>query len=79
MVKCLLNQVTCSFLQALEEEQADGENVVLSPVPETGLAEEAMSTGKVPETPQVSEKNETELPNLEVSEVSDDVFLLPFL
>ena len=52
---------------------------MLSPLPETGLAEEALSTGKVPETPQVSEKNASELPNLEVSEVSESIYLLPFL
>ena len=56
----------------------DGETVVLSPPQETGNAEEAESEEKVPETPKVSEKDATELPNLEVSEVSENIFLLLF-
>ena len=39
---------------------------MLSPMPEAGHAEEALSTAKVTETPKVSEKNETKLPHLEV-------------
>ena len=49
----------------------DGETIFLSPPQETGNAEEAKSEENSPETPKVSEKNASELPNLEVSEDSE--------
>ena len=62
------------FLQAQSEEQLDGETIVLSPPKETKTAEEAVFAEKIPETPKVSEENATELPHLEVSEVSEKHF-----
>ena len=62
------------FLQAQSEEQLDGETVVLSPPKETKTAEQLVSAEKVPETPKVSEELATELPHLEVSEVSESTF-----
>ena len=56
-----------------------GETAVTSPPPqEIDNAEEAKSEEKIPETPKVSEKNASELPNLEVSEVSESNLLLIF-
>ena len=64
----------CSFLQAQEEEQLVGEAQEISPTKEAGHSKENLSTEKVPEAPVVSEKNDTELPTLEVKEVSVNHF-----
>ena len=58
------------FLQAQSEEQLEGEKSLKTPPIETETAEQAVSAEKVSETPKVSEKDATELPHLEVSEVS---------
>ena len=54
----------------------DGETIAISPpLNEIDNAEKAKSTERLPETNEVSEKNISELPNLEVSEDSETKFL----
>ena len=64
----------CSFLQAQEEEQIVEEAKEMSPTKEAGHSKEHLSTERVPEAPKVSEENDTELPTLEVKEVSVNHF-----
>ena len=62
------------FSQAQSEEHLDGDSHKLSPPKETPVAEKATSEEKIPETLKVSEEIATELPHMDVREVSESCF-----